>query len=407
MATPIRRIEKEFFLKELYDRKIPLVYLQDQKKYYLTLENTAKTQLVLKPENPIPGLKPRTRMELMFDFQGQVLSCVIEIDTIKEGIITADIPEFLYKNLDRSYSRIAVPQDFQMRFSFHHDRYNLPFPKVSSFEDVQEGKDQPVQSVSAVLERLGAWVNDLGSSHKLVVFKDASPSTTEERIVTETGKAFYLASTREPLPETDPFPGGRIITTDLFKRYLESTGVDPKYLDDTCRRFVQAKLTREIFSDVWAPILFQEYIVGYIHVWSKNSWTPPFSMASLDPLYAYTRELVCALKANGFFEKGRRRNEAFVGRVIDISVSGLLFAYPKSSLSSALLVNSRIISRLVTTNRTINVNTRIVRRFRDSSLTYYGCHFLDTSFEDMQYLFEYLYGKVMDDTDAIFQIGKM
>jgi hypothetical protein len=410
MATPIKRIEKEFFFKALYDKKIPLIYLREQKKYYLTLENQVKAaELVLKPDKPIGGLKPRTKMELMFDFQGQVISCVIEIDTIKDGIITAEVPEFLYKNLDRSYFRITVPQDLQMRFSFHHDRYNLPFPKVGSFaDDSAEGPDKNplVQNVSALLERMGAWVKGLGGNYKLVVFKDVKPSTTEERVVAETGKAFYLASTRAPFPEADPFSEDRVITAGLFKRYLESTGVDPKYLDDTCKRFVQAKLGRGIFSDIWVPILFQEYIIGYIHVWINNSWAPPFDAASLNTLFKYARELVCSLKINGFFEKGRRPNEVFVGRIIDISVSGLLFAYPKSSLASALLVNSQLLIRLITAARTINTNSRIVRRFRDSSLSYYGCHFLDTSFDDMRYLFEYLYGKTLGE-DTIFQIGKM
>jgi hypothetical protein len=410
MATAVKRIEKEFFLRALYDKKIPLVYLWDQKKYYLTLENLVKEELVLKLDKSIAGLKPRTKMELMFDFQGQVISCVIEIDTIKDGIITARAPEFLYKNLDRSYSRIAMPQDLQMRFSFHHDRYNLPFPKVSSFEDDSTGdsvKNAPAQNVPALLERMGAWIKELGGSYKLVIFKDVKPTTTEERVVVETGKAFYLASTRGTLPEEDPFPGGRIVTEGLFKRYLESTGVNLHYLDDTCRRFVQAKLARGIFSDAWVPILFQEYIIGYIHVWIQNNWSPPLGPAALDRLFKYARELVHSLKANGFFEKGRRSGEAFVGRVIDISVSGLLFAYPKSSLSSALLVNSRLLIRLITAKRTISVDAKIVRRYRDSSLAYYGCHFLDTSFEDMRYLFGYLYGKALNDADTIFQMGKM
>jgi hypothetical protein len=411
MATPIKRIEKEFFFKVLYDKKIPLIYLWDQKKYCLTLENSVKTsEMVLKLDKPIPMLKPRTKMELVFDFQGQVISCVIEIDTIKDRIITAEVPEFLYKNLDRSYSRIAMPRDLQMRFSFHYDRYNLPFPKVNNFEDdsVEDpgGKNPLVPNVSALLEHMGAWVKKLGGNYKLVIFKDVKPSTTEERVVAETGKAFYLASTRESFPETDPFPERRIITADLFKRYLESTGVDPKYLDDTSKRFVQAKLSRGIFSDAWVPILFQEYIVGYIHVWINSSWAPSFDAASLDTLFKYSKNLVHSLKINGFFEKGRRTNETFVGRVIDISVSGLLFAYPKSSLSSALLVNSQILIRLITSGRTLNINSRIVRRFRDSSLNYYGCHFLDTSFDDVRYLFEYLYGKAIGE-DTVFQIGKM
>jgi hypothetical protein len=411
MATPIKRIEKEFFFKALYDKKIPLIYLWDQKKYYLTLENSVKTsEMVLKLDKPIPMLKPRTKMELVFDFQGQVISCVIEIDAIKDRIITAEVPEFLYKNLDRSYSRIAVPRDLQMRFSFHYDRYNLPFPKVNNFEDDSEkdpgGKDPLVPNVSALLEHMGAWVKNLGGNYKLVIFKDVKPSTTEERVVAETGKAFYLASTRESFPKTDPFPERRIITADLFKRYLESTGVDPKYLDDTSKRFVQAKLSKGIFSDAWVPILFQEYIVGYIRVWINSSWAPSFDAASLDTLFKYSRKLVHSLKINGFFEKGRRTNEVFVGKVIDISVSGLLFAYPKSSLSSALLVNSQILINLITSGRTLNINSRIVRRFRDSSLNYYGCHFLDTSFDDVRYLFEYLYGKALGE-DTVFQIGKM
>jgi hypothetical protein len=348
-------------------------------------------------------------MELMFDFQGQVISCVIEINTIKDGTITAEVPEFLYKNLDRSYFRIAVPQDLQMRFSFLKARYNLPFPKVSSFEDDpagDPGKESATQSVSALLERLGAWVKSLGGNYKLVVFKDVEPSTTEERVVAETGKIFYLASTRESLPETDSLFQGRIITVDLFKRYLESTGVDPKYLNDTCKRFVQTKLSKGIFSDVWVPLLFHEYVAGYIRVWNTNGWAPPFDAAALSTLFKYSKDLVYSLKVNGFFEKGRRHNELFVGKVIDISVSGLLFTYPKSSLSSALLVNSHLLIRLVTGKQTIDLNAKIVRRFRDSGESYYGCHFLDTSFENMRYLFEYLYGEALSE-DAIFQIGKM
>jgi hypothetical protein len=409
MATPIRRIEKEFFLKALYDKKIPLICLWDQKKYSLFLEDPVKTELILRLDKPIAGLKPRTRMELIFDFQGQVISFVIEIGTVKDGIISAEVPEFFYKNLDRSYSRISVPPDLQMRFSFLRDRYNLPFPKLNNFEDVPEdpGKTPSVKSVSALLEQMGAWIKGLHGNYKLVVFKDVKPSSTEERVVAETGKAFYLASTREPFPETDPFPESRIITLDLFKRYLESTGVESKYLDDTCKRFIQSKLSREIFSDIWVPVLFQEYIVGYIRAWISSNWAPPFDAAVLETLYRYARELVYSLKMNGFFEKGRRHNEVFVGRMIDISVSGLLFAYPKAALSSALLVNSQLFIKLITAQRTIGVNAKIARHYRDSSLGYYGCRFLDTSFEDMQYLFEYLYGKALSDTDTIFQIGKM
>jgi hypothetical protein len=411
MATPIKRIEKEFFFNALYNKDISLVYLWDQKKYHLTLENSVKaSEMVLKLDSPIPELKPRTKMELMFDFQGQVISCVIEIKTIKDRTITAGIPEFLYKNLDRSHYRIAVSEDLQMSFSFQDERYNLPFPKLTSFEDDSvedpERKEPLAPNIPVFLERLGAWVKKIGANYKLVIFKDVRPTTTEELAVAETGKALYLASTREPFPETDPFPEGRIITDDLFKQYLENAGMDSKYLDETTRQFVQTKLSKGISSDIWAPILFQEYVVGYIHVWIAGKGAFSLDIAALNTLFRYTKNLVRSLKANGFFEKGLRPKEFFTGKIIDISVSGILFAYPKSTLSSALLVNSKILIRLVTGSRTLTLNSRIVRRFRDSSLNYYGCHFVDTSYEDVNYLLEYLYGKSLSE-DTIFQIGKM
>jgi hypothetical protein len=410
MATPIKRIEKEFFLKVLYDEKIPLVYLRDQTEYFLTLQAPVKTDLILKIDRSVSGLKSRSKMELMFDFRGQIISFALEIDTINGRSITAKVPDSLYKNLDRSYARITVPEDMEMRFSFSGDRYNLSFPKVNRFDYAETDdmiRDKDPRNITGLIEQLGAWVKTLGGNYKLVIFKDVKPSTTEERIVAETGKAFFLGSTKDPFPDVDISSNGWMITTSLFKRYLESTGVDPKYLDETCKRFVQAKLSREIFSDAWIPIIFQEYVVGYIHAWLNKDWMPSFDLGVLNILYRYAKGFAYSLKASGFFENGRRRNEAFVGRMLDISVSGLLFAYPKSALSSSLLVNSELAIKLVTAKQTIDCNAKIVRYYRDSSLGYFGCRFFEMNPDDLRYLFEYLYGKSLSNTSALFQTGKM
>jgi hypothetical protein len=193
----------------------------------------------------------------------------------------------------------------------------------------------------------------------------------------------------------------------MFKRYLESTGVDIAYVDDAINRYLKAKYDAGFFSDAWIPLLFQEYVVGYIHIWINKEGKLPFDYGVIDTLYQFAKILTFSLKQNGYFAKGRLKNEPFEGRVVDISASGLLFAYPHSNLSSSLLPDSELAAKLIASKRIIRVNAKIVRRYKDHAMGYFGCRFLDIAPEDMRFLFEYIYGKPFTDTDAIFLAGQV
>jgi hypothetical protein len=263
------------------------------------------------------------------------------------------------------------------------------------------------RNLSGLIEQMAAWIKGYANGYKLVIFKDVKPSSPEERIVAETGKTLYLPSTLADFPQTDPYPKKRIITEEMFKRYLESTGVNPAYMDNACIRFIRAKAENGIFSDAWIPVLFQEYVIGYIHVWINKEGKLPFDYEVIDMLYQFARVLAQALKVNGYFEAGKMKNEPFEGKVMDISASGLLFAYPHSGLSSALMPESELSVKLMSPRRTIKANARIVRRYKDSTQGYFGCRFLDMAPEDMRFLFEYIYGKPLADKDASFLAGQV
>ena len=110
---------------------------------------------------------------------------------------------------------------------------------------------------------------------------------------------------------------------------------------------------------------------------------------------------------SGYFDEGLIDDNTFEGSVIDISVSGLLFAYPSSSLSSSLLPDCELSIRLTAPKRSINTNAVIVRRYRDGSMGYFGCRFLDMAPEDLRFLFEYIYGRPITDEDAVFLFGNV
>jgi hypothetical protein len=410
MATPIKRIEKDFLLKALYDEQIPVMYLKTKTQYILIVEKPTKGKMFFKADRPIEGIKSRKKLDLMFDYRGQVIIFTVEVIDYKDEHIITQEPEALFKNLDRSFSRVSTPTDLQVQFNFHGDRYSLTYPKITEYDTLNPSDliiDSDPKNLNNLIDQMALWLKNYATGYKLVVFRENKPTTTEERLLAETGKALFISSTLGSLPSDDPYPKKRLITEEAFHRYLESTGVGLQYVSEATDRFIDQKYKAGIFSDLWVPILFQEYVIGYIHIWINKEGMMPFDYAVIDSMYQFSKILAYSLKLNGYFERGKLKNEPFEGKIIDISASGLLFAYPNSTFANTLLPDTELTIKLKTERRTVNVKAKIVRRYKDNMQGYFGCRFMDMEPEDLRYLFEYIYGKTFTDTDAAFLSGQV
>ncbi|MCL2213637.1 MAG: PilZ domain-containing protein [Treponema sp.] len=411
MATPVGRIEKEFLFKAIYDERLPVMYIKDGNEYAFTLECPAGEELIFNSDKPLAKIKNNSRLPLLFNYRGQVIDFTIDILTVKDDSITCKIPDILYKNLDRNFLRVGAPSDMKILFTFCGDRYNLAFPRVMEYEQITNedmARNMDPHNLSGLMKQIKSLLSKFADGYRIINFKDKKPETTEERIVSETGKALFIPSTADFIPKVDPYPKKRIITEELFKRYLESTGIGTIYLDDNCARFLKYKFDNGIYSDAWVPILFHEYVIGYIHIWIDKQGRLPFDFSVLDHVYQYAKILAFALKENGYFEHGKVENEPFAGRVLDISASGLLFACPLGTvLLSTILIDSELTVIIETPNRTINVIAKIVRRFKDKSAGYFGCRFMNIEPEDTRFLFEHLYGRQIDAADTAFLAGQV
>jgi len=410
MATPIKRIEKDFLLKVLYDEQIPVMYIKAKTQYILMVEKPTKGQMFFKSDRPIEGMKGRKKLDLMFDYRGQVIIFSVEILEYRDDHIVTKEPDALYKNLDRSFSRVSTPTDLQVQFTFLGDRYSLTYPKVTEYDALNPSDlitNSNPKNLSGLVAQMALSIKNFATSYKLVIFKDVKPTSTEERLLAETGKALFIPSTLGPLPADDPYPKKRLITEGIFHRYLESTGVDLKYVNDACTRFIEQKHKAGILSDLWVPILFQEYVVGYVHIWISKEGMLPLDYAVIDNMYQFSKILAYSLKLNGYFESGKLKNEPFEGKIIDISASGLLFTYPNSAFANTLMPDSELAVKLITNRRTVNAKAKIVRRYKDNIQGYFGCRFVDLEPEDLRFLFEYIYGKTFTDADAAFLSGQV
>jgi hypothetical protein len=401
MATPIKSIEKEILLKALYDEKLPLTYYKDRAEYTLVLEKPARDEMLFEVDLPVGGLEIGEQIHLTFEYRNKAIAFHVKILEINELDITCTLPNFFYKDLERSYSRVSVPPEMKLQFTVQGDRYDLSFPKVIEYDSEDLGgflQNSDQKSISELIEQIAAWIKSFSSDHQLVLFKDAKPSVTEERIISETGKSLFLPSIKVGFPLEDPFPRKRLITQEIFKRHLESTGIGIGFINNAYNRFLKAKTEKGIFSDAWIPILFHEYVIGYIHLWIDVPGKPSFDYTMLDTLYQFTKVLAYSLEINGYFEKGKLKNDTFEGKVIDISASGLLFAYPPSDISHTLKPESNLTVNIITPQRVVTANAVIVRRYKDKSLGYYGCQFEKMEIEDKSYLFEFIYGKPYIDS---------
>jgi hypothetical protein len=411
MATSIKRIEKDFLLKVVYDEQIPVIYHWDRTEYILKLERPAREEMVFRLGRPVVGLRAGKKLDLMINYRGQIVTFTVKVNSLDNGRVIVETPDFLYKNLDRSYFRVTLPPDLQVQFTFLGDRYSLSFPKTSEYESIEDVgnflRQIDPKNLSDLIKQMASWIKLYASGYRMFVFREIKPSATEERVIAETGKALYIPSTLSGLPKEDPYPKKRLITEDMFKRYLESNGVALTNVDNTYTRLIREKYEGGIFSDAWVPILFQEYVIGYIHIWINQEGIPPFDYAVIDTLFQFAKILAFSLKVNGYFDAGLLKNDPFEGNVIDISASGLLFAYPQTAISSVLLPDSELSVNLITPKRSVNTNARIVRRYQDNSMDYFGCRFVDIVPEDTRFLFEFIYGKPITDEDILFFSGQV
>jgi len=411
MATPVGRIEKEFLFNAIFEEKISLMHMRDRVEYIFKLDQKATEELIFRCEKPLGKLKHHAKLPIKFNYRGQVIDFTTELLAQKEDLIYCKMPASLYKNLDRNFLRVDAPSDIKILFTFRGDRYNLAFPKVSEYESITANdlvSNLDPSNLSGLIKQIAGMLSNFADGYRIANFKDKKPETLEEKIVSETGKTLFIPSTVGFLPKTDPYPKKRIITEDIFHRYLETNGVGVKYLEENTARILKNKFSNGIFSDAWVPILFHEYVIGYIHIWIDKQGKLPFDFSVLDNVYQYAKVLAFGLKENGYFEHGKVENQPFEGRVLDISASGLMFAYPLgSSLLTTLLVDSELTVTIETKSRTINVLAKIVRKFKDKSAGYLGCRFINMAPEDTRFLYEHLYGRQMDDTDTAFLSGQV
>jgi PilZ domain. len=404
MATNLKRVEKEFILSAARDAKIQLLLIAGSGEWPCTISELSNESLALAHSMPVRLLKRNEVYEFRFVYREQTMAFRARVIEVKEGTVSVEMPEAVYKNLGRRYSRRAPPTELAVAFSFKGDRYELSFPTTREFEEVAEPEHNSAfdpRDIKALVAEFDERAQAFASERAIRMFKGREPESLEERIIVRTGKIYYLPSSAGGLPVVDPYVEPRMITREDFAVFLrDAEEIREDLVEDELTRFERNKKSSGILSEMMIPLLFQEYVIGYVYLVNTAEGKPPFELPVLETFHQFAKVLAYSLVVNGYFRSAPKKPQSFNADVIDISAGGLLFSSASRELNSSLLPGSEIEVAIKAKGRLVKIGARVKRVYRDLSLSYFGIEYEGIEPEDFRFVFECLYGRAFTDEDA-------
>jgi hypothetical protein len=404
MATNLKRIEKEFILGSARDDEIPFLLIAGTGEWPCTLTSIAPEGLAFTHAMPLRLLRRSQVYEFRFVYREQAMAFRARVLEVKESTVTTEMPEAVYKNLGRRYSRRAPPVEMTVSFSFKGDRYQLAFPTTREFEPVAEPERDSAfdpRDIRALVREFNDRAAEFASERAVRMFKERHPESVEERLIVRTGKIYYLPTVAGGLPSVDPYVTPRIVTRDVFAEFLRDEDVRDDLVADEVLRFERNKKSSGVLSELMIPLLFQEYVIGYVYLVNTIPGRPPFDLPVLETFHQFAKVLAYSLKVNGYFRNAPKKAQDFSADVLDISAGGLMFSNSSRELTTSLLPGSDIELSIKAKGRAVKAIASVKRVFRDASHSYFGVEYAELAPEDFRFLFECLYGRAFTDEDAV------
>jgi hypothetical protein len=294
--------------------------------------------------------------------------------------------------------RVPAPRDMDLKMYLQDGDFSLNFPVCEEYSavDLPQYNDAfDVSSLNSLVESFRKRVGPISSENRTIMFRKRQPESFEEQMITKLGKILYLPSTRSGLPTSDPYPEGRLITKAIEEDY---EGTDFFLTGSKMERYLAEKGSNKIHSEIWVPVLYYQYVVGYVYLCNRDGRRVSFDLSTVELAFEFSRILAYFLRTHNYFnDKSVKKDRTpFEASVVDISASGLLLAMPQDKLKMVLKNQSSVELEFRIGGKSIRTQARIMRRYTDSQTVYYGLVFSHIKNEYRKTLYEYLYNAEFD-----------
>lgn len=404
MGVSIGRIEREFILTSITDKHIP-VFLHGPKIRQQGLVDSfdEKTVNIKSTLEAWEDYKAGDRVRIFFNYYGHTMTFESKCEQVEGDLLTVQYPGSIIKNLERKYERVVPPAGMDLTFVFKGTRIALGFPKSEEYEPVNKPEfsdDFDLNNLNDLISGFRNKLDILVSENKIIMFRDRRPETFEEHLVARFGRSLYLPTTEMGFPDEEPLSDCRVINRDMIYTAFRDLGVQDHNLPVKLAIYLKNKYQDGINSEVYCPVLYHEYAVGYAYIANKGNRRNQINEDLLEYLCQFTKVLSYSLKIHGYFKGNQQEEINYDASIVDISASGLLFVHTSRDLSENLVLYTDFTLILRVGPRTIKIPSRLMRKFNEGDMTYYGVLFLEMEPEDFRFLFDFVYGRQFSQEDA-------
>ncbi|PKL25521.1 MAG: hypothetical protein CVV47_05560 [Spirochaetae bacterium HGW-Spirochaetae-3] len=396
MPKLVTFIEKEFILNQVQKTGSRVVVFGSGKSLDGRLKCFDKETLVLTTTaQGAEAFKSWDVVSVFLSYQSQRVTFPGKVKKISGGELVIGLPEQLIKAPQRKAVRVPPPKDMRLEFFLQNERIRIDCPESSEYAELE----MPALSVgfdtgtiSGLLESFKEKASTMYARSGIVMFnKNRRPESVEERLISEIGRTLLVPSTNSPLPAADPYPDGRIITQSMADAFEGPT----VFLEGSALERSRAEKTAAgIVSELYCPILYYQYVVGYVYLMNDEERKTCLDYRTVDFAWEFSHILAYSLKVNNYFKLDDDYvADPYKPQVVDLSAGGCLLSMPKSTFKVKLQSGSVLdinISRDDAAD-SVTMKGRVARKFDDRDNEYYGVAFLNAEQDALVELRKSLY----------------
>ncbi|HUX51730.1 MAG TPA: PilZ domain-containing protein [Spirochaetia bacterium] len=393
MANELNRIEKEFILKTLLDNKTVIEVHIGSQRVISVLTSIRPGILFLELKSQAAVSRP-IQAGFYFRFRGNPMTFKSTITAKKEGVLQVREPKEILRDLSRGFERILSPDGIRVTFLVDGTEVELNYPKA----EIEDRKVPPslaagfdAARIADLLKSFRERSHEFASENKIIMFRERKPETFEERVIAASGKILVLPFMPPETPGLNSIIRERLLTEQDSVRAETNSGGEVFTALQHIAAINDQQKQRGVSAELYCPVLHESYVAGYLYLLRSRELTPQFDPKVVEFVFQFSRVLAYSLMMNGYFKAEPVKREFGASELLDISGSGLLFGYPKDGPS--LLLYSDIDLTIHLGDSTVTAKSRVMRRYADNERVYLGVRFMDMSLEDMEVLFQRLYGR--------------
>ncbi|MFP4266817.1 MAG: PilZ domain-containing protein [Spirochaetaceae bacterium] len=402
MGEEVGRIEKEYILTNLSEQRLDIDIHTTTSTIRGILADIDSSELSIEcEEKDLEKVKEKEYVRVYFGYFGHTMTFETKIKKVANPL-KLEYPKGLVKNLERKFERIPSPEGLSLSFMYEDVMVELEFPKTEDYREVNEplvSEYFDEGSIEGLIAQFREKAREFSDLSGIKMLRGKEPSTFEEQCIVETGKSIFLPKTANGFPEKESLEGRSVISRDMFPDPTESDSLRCGKNLHTAQRYVKQKAEKGISSEIYCPVVYQNYVVGYVYLANRSGESAPFSLKTLDFAVEFSYILAFTLKKHGYFSSEKKAVKEFYPEIVNVSGSGVLFAYPSGELTAAIGVYTDLELYFHINKRKIKIGSRVMRKYEAGGHVFFGVQFLEMEPEDFRFLFDYVYGRPYTDSD--------